>query len=253
MAESARLQEDPAAVQVPLSVTYRTTEDDFVEHLLEQSRHTRMFEQSKFGMRKATMWAAVGSLLTAGVFIHTLLADASRKPFSNIGAGVFVLISGFFLYSCIKVLVRQRAKFEKNLAQATRMSLKLGNHPNITKLTTVRLTDAGVEASSVLGVSFSPWALGVAGVIESERLVILRLASSAAYVIPREAFANRLAEEAFVEFARARQEAAAARAVYADDRCCKKCKYDLRGVLTNVCPECGAWDTPEIDDVQAGG
>ncbi len=238
--------------ETPHAVTFRVTPNDYaasMKMLMSESAALSDYQRQWKKTNRAFIVSIGG--ITALLFLAIADLNGLSVPVdANLSVGVACGISLVWTINGLQRLVKHSPKLVEDSIATTKQAIAQGAYPNLSVIQSLRLTDEGLYAESAMNTSVWRWGTGVAGIHEGDEVVLIRLSNRMVYIIPRRSFPHGLAVSDFVERAQALQEAAAAATRYAGDRRCRRCAYDLQGTFTNICPECGLWDTPEIDDLQ---
>lgn len=237
-----------AASEQAYAVTFRLTAEEYLAGVREQMLHTANFPRSIPVFLMARLPGAVLiAMLVSMVYIWTTIPMGETVA-APLLAFIIVVLTWWHWPRLTTVASSNQEMLAQSMVRFTKIQIESGECPCVSTQRIVWLTPEGLHCRSMMCTELWRWGSGVAVVVMTDEIVHISLANKAFYTIPRRAFSSVQGAETFVQQARSLQEAAVAKTVYKGDRLCKRCTYDLHGVLTNICPECGMWATPEIDD-----
>lgn len=190
-------------------------------------------------------WLVVALVLTGMFFVGLGVYGTPRGgrgsfPFLAVAGAAGMMGAWWIVFQYIRVLGPN--------ATETRIANTLRSEACRYHLGRVRLAvgPAGIDYRSPHHDTVQRWS-GIADIQEDPDTVCIRRRDGAAYVAPRRVFASSGDATAFAAKARGWLEASghghghALRAYLADrDVPCPACGYNLRGITTAACPECGA-------------
>jgi hypothetical protein len=224
-----------------LVLSFDLTRDDYLAAvrllLVDSPDLERVARQHRAKALKALWWIAP--------FPYVMIYLLTRREQVEIGIRLLTtallgtLVSGMYGWYCAQLstyLPKIRKAYWEH-AQRTDVSTFCG--PNI-----LELTPAAFIARSTSGATAFPWS-AVAHIKELPGFLVVYV-PSAMEIIPDRAFASPEAKAAFTEALRHHADSARLpeperirRYMAERDLPCPGCKYNLRGIATDACPECG--------------
>jgi hypothetical protein len=197
-------------------VHYQLTRDDLVEASFFLYWSSSYYQKQQRSIRYSIVIIATFCLLLA-IFERVTTTDHSGWPWS------IILFAGLISFYFLSFTARrqQHKQIEKHVdAQQNMIALSP---------TTLRMDKQGIELENAYVFHRLKW-VAVCQIRETPDYILLYLSQLSAEIIPKRAFDSPDAAAAFYQFAAQHCSTAAH---------CPRCRYDLRGNTSGVCPECG--------------
>lgn len=230
-------------MQAAASIQFDFTTDDYL-HLArrvtyggEQARAWRKF-------RVRMVWQTVGATLFTGLYISALATNyKGMVDPGNVMIAVFGSLVAFIWWDTVGLIRKgSRGNVEQQLRQ-------YADTPDVRRSlgpTSVTLYPAALVWDSQLLSVVQPWGQLIS-VEETPELILFFRDESGAYAAPKRAFESPARATEFLDLARGfyaqapRDPAVDVRRLLAEnDVPCPGCGYNLRGMTSQSCPECGA-------------
>lgn len=170
------------------TVHYEVTADDFIALNLYHARHSQAVRKKLMGIRIM----ASGFMLGLPLLVYRAASPSTVLPWQVYVMAVFSAGVFFTLYPWLAVF---------DMYRRTQKFLATGRHAKMLGRQTLHMGPDGLVVSSQTAQATTPWA-EVEQIVVTGGHIFIYIGNSRAYVVPRRAFADQSAGQAFIQLAK---------------------------------------------------